>query len=150
MNKYISDTSCIILFDKIGELDLLQRTYGVITTTPEVIEEYGKPVPDWIEIKTVINKNKQKEFEKIVDWGEASAIALALELKKSILIIDDKRGRKLANKLNIKMTGTLGTLLKAKQRGVIQSVRQLLEKLKQIDYWISEDIANGILKKAKE
>ena len=48
------------------------------------------------------------------------------------------------------MTGTLGTLLKAKQRGVIQSVRQLLEKLKQIDYWISEDLANGILKKAKE
>lgn len=151
MHKYIiSDTSCLILFDKIGELDLLQKIYREITTTPEVIQEYGRPIPEWIKTETVKNKAKQTEFEKSVDKGEASAIALALELENSILIIDDKRGRKLAQELNIELTGTLGTLLKAKQKGIIPKMKPLVEKLKAIDYRISTDIVEGILKRAGE
>jgi len=119
MPKYIiSDTSCLILFDKIGEIDLLYKTYGEITTTPEVIQEYGKPMPEWIKTEVVKNKVRQMEFEKSVDKGEASTIALALELGDCILIIDDKKGRHLAQELNIELTGTLGTLLKAKQNGI--------------------------------
>ena len=79
----ISDTSCLILFDKIGALDILHKTYGEITLTPEVSKEYGKSLPHWVKIVSVKNKSKQKEFEKLVDLGEASAIALALELPNS-------------------------------------------------------------------
>jgi predicted nucleic acid-binding protein len=80
-NVIISDTSCLILLSKIGELDLLYKTYGEITITPEISQEYGRELPIWIKVISVKNKNKQLEFEKIVDLGEASAIALALELK---------------------------------------------------------------------
>lgn len=151
MHKYIiSDTSCIILFDKIAALALLHKTYGEIIITPEVAEEYGRFLPDWINIVPVKNKNKQKELEKLVDHGEASAIALALELPDSILIIDDKRGRTLAHKLNIGVTGTLGTLLKAKQQKIISKIKPFIEKLKQIDYRITKDIEEGVLRKAGE
>lgn len=146
----ISDTSCLILFDKIGALDILYKTYGEITLTPEVLQEYGKSLPDWIKIVSVKNKDKQKEFEKLVDLGEASAIALALELPDSVLIIDDKKGRILAHKLHIELTGTLGTLLKAKQKGVIPAIKPFLNRLKQIEYWLSKDIEDAILKKAGE
>ena len=49
----ISDTSCLILFDKIEALNLLFQTYGEITLTPEVSQEYGKPLPAWIKIVSV-------------------------------------------------------------------------------------------------
>ncbi len=151
MLKYIiSDTSCLILFDKIGELGLLQKIYGEITTTPEVIREYGKTMPSWIKTESVKNKDKQAELEKSVDNGEASTIALALELKDCILIIDDKKGRRLALELNIEITGTLGTLLKAKRMGIIPQLRPLLEKLKAIDYRISTELVEGVLKRAGE
>lgn len=104
----ISDTTCLILFDKIDALNLLFLTYGEITLTPEVSQEYGKSLPEWIKIVSVKNKEKQREFEKLVDAGEASAIALALELPDSILIIDDKKGRNLAQKLHMNLPALLG------------------------------------------
>jgi predicted nucleic acid-binding protein len=75
---------------------------------------------------------------------------LALELEDSVLIIDDKRGRKLAREQNIELTGTLGTLLKAKNMGVIPRIRPLVDKLEAKNYRISTDIIEGILKRAGE
>ena len=53
----ISDTSCLILLEKIGELELLQKLFGVIVTTQEVADEFGLSLPSWIEIKTPSDKN---------------------------------------------------------------------------------------------
>ncbi len=145
-NVIISDTSCLILLSKIGELDLLYKTYGEITITPEISQEYGKKLPIWIKIISVKNKNKQLEFEKIVDLGEASAIALALELKDCLVIVDDKRGRILAKNLNIEITGTLGTLLKARQLNVVPKLKPILESLRKIDFRIDPEIEIGVLR----
>ena len=49
----ISDTSSLILFDKIGELELLNKVYDSIVTTPEIASEFGDNLPDWIHIKKV-------------------------------------------------------------------------------------------------
>jgi len=47
----ISDTSCLILLDKIQELDLLRRLYGQIITIQIVAEEFGGQLPEWIIIR---------------------------------------------------------------------------------------------------
>ena len=47
----ISDTSCIILLDKIGELEILNKLFGTITTTIEIAREFGSQLPGWFEIK---------------------------------------------------------------------------------------------------
>jgi predicted nucleic acid-binding protein len=52
-----------------------------------------------------------------LDKGEASAIALTLEVENGVLIIDDLKGRKIAKKLNLKFSGMFGLILKAKQMG---------------------------------
>ncbi|MFY8020960.1 MAG: DUF3368 domain-containing protein [Bacteroidia bacterium] len=142
----ISDTSCLILLSKIGELELLFKTYGEVIITPEVSKEYGKQLPNWINIISVRNKKQQLDFEKIVDLGEASSIALALELKDCLVIVDDKKGRILAKNLNIEITGTLGTLLKARQLNVIPKLKPILDKLREIDYRIHPEIEMGVLK----
>jgi len=75
----ISDTSTLILFHKIDEFSLLQKVYGDLITTPEIAEEFGEDLPDWIKIHPVSDKKYQDFLETQVDFGEASAIALASE-----------------------------------------------------------------------
>lgn len=85
-----------------------------------------------------------------VDIGEASAITLALETESSLLIIDDNKGRKLARKFDLKITGTLGVLLKAKQDGFIPSLLPLLLKVQEINFRYSNDMLAYILLLAGE
>ena len=67
----------------------------------------------------VKDKNKQSEIERNLDKGEASSIALALEIKDSMLIIDETKGRRIAKSYNIDIIGTIGILLLADNRGLI-------------------------------
>jgi hypothetical protein len=60
-NTIISNTSCFIVLTKIGELDLLQKTYGQVITTIEVATEYGQQFPDWVKIKSTTD-NKYLNF----------------------------------------------------------------------------------------
>ncbi len=146
----LSDTSCLILLEKIGELELLNKVFGEILITQEIADEYGLKLPEWISIQNSANKNYQKILEASVDKGEASAIALAVELVDCLLIIDDLKGRNLAETLGIKITGTLGVILEAKLSGKIDSVKPLLAKIKQTDFHFSEELEKKILAKANE
>lgn len=146
----ISDASCIILLDKIGELILLKKLFGKITTTKQIAREFAKPLPGWFEIKEPKEKKYQKILEATVDKGEASAIALALEYDNCLLIIDDLKGRKLAKELKIQITGTLGILVDAKLRGHIKSVKNILQKIKSTNFRLTQELETNILSKAKE
>ncbi len=53
----VSDTSTLILFHKINEFNLLQKVYGELITTPEIAEEFGEKLTDWIKIQSVSEKN---------------------------------------------------------------------------------------------
>lgn len=146
----ISDTSCLILLDKIGELDILNKLYGTISTTPEVAEEYGEILPSWFEIKQTSDKTYQSFIENSVDKGEASAIALAVETDDCLLIIDDLKGRKLAHELGLTIIGTIGILVDAKLAGIIPSIKPVLKRIKQTNFRISEQLEMLILKQAGE
>lgn len=111
----ISETSCLILFEKIGELKLLKRLFGEITTTKIVANEFGKNLPNWNKIQNPIDLTCQLVLQSSLVVGEASAIALALERKDFLLIIDELKGRKLATGLGLTITGTLGVLVQAKK-----------------------------------
>lgn len=89
----ISDTSCLILLQKIGELDLLQGLFQSVLITPEIANEYDLPLPKWIVIESPSNKTYQRILEASLDKGESSAIALCLEKTDPLLIIDDLKGR---------------------------------------------------------
>jgi predicted nucleic acid-binding protein len=69
----------------------------------------------------VSDKYRQQLLEMQIDKGESSAIALALETPQSTIILDDFKARKIAEKLGLNVTGTLGVIIKAKLRGIIPS-----------------------------
>ena len=141
----ISDTSCLILFHKIGEFDLLKKVYVDISTTPEVAEEFVELLPKWIKIESVKDKKYQSFLETQVDLGEASAIALAKEMDEPLLLLDDLKARKLAKKLNLNFTGSLGVINKAKQIGVIDEIKPILNKILSTDFRISKQIIHELL-----
>jgi predicted nucleic acid-binding protein len=107
-------------------------------------------LPAWVNVKQVQNNDLRIFLELSVDKGEASAIILAIENKDCLVIIDDLKARKLASSLNIKMTGTLGVIVKAKQLKCISEVKPIIEKLRNADFRINEKIISEILTKVGE
>ena len=146
----ISDTSCLIALDRIDYLHILRETFNHILTTPEIEQEFGQKLPDWIHIQKNKDDNKKRELEISVDKGEASAIALALEIRNCTLIIDEKKGRELAKKLHIDIIGTLKVILLAKQKGIIPRVKPLIEQLQRDNFRLAKNIVNQIIKESGE
>jgi predicted nucleic acid-binding protein len=116
----ISDTSCLILLEKLGKLELLKTVFGKLTITQIVADEFEKAIPEFIEIEN------------------------------PLLIIDDYKARREAKQLRIKYTGTLGILIVAKEKGLIDSVTEILDDIKKTDFRISERLVNEIILKSGE
>ncbi|MEX6687987.1 DUF3368 domain-containing protein [Danxiaibacter flavus] len=131
-------------------MEILHHVYGGIITTPDVAKEYGENLPDWIEIRCVNDKSKQQLLEMHIDRGESSAIALALEMPGSTLIIDDYKARQIAAKLGIAFTGTIGVIIKAKLLGFIPSIKPILQEIKKTNFRLSLDLELQALKEAQE
>lgn len=106
----ISDNSVLSCLAEIGELDLLRRLYGRVHLTesvhceaihpnaPEALRNLILGRPDWISVVTEVGANLEETGS--LDPGEASSIALAWEHREaSLLILDEKRGRKVASAL---------------------------------------------------
>lgn len=102
----------------------------------------------FFEIKHIKNIDLFLSFSKLVDEGEASAIALALENKANLILLDDREAKELADIYNLNYTGTIGVLLKAKEVGLIDdSVPEILEKLKESGFYVSKKLEDYILAK---
>lgn len=146
----ISDTSCLILLSKIDEIDILKQVGSSVYITPEIKNEIGTELPKWILVKRPKDKHYQKILELDLDEGEASAIALSLEFSNPVLILDDKKARKTAEKLNVRYSGTFGLILKAKQIGKVKKIRPLIEKIKRTNFRFSEKLLQAVLNEAGE
>lgn len=136
----IADTSCLILLSKIGELGLLQLLADQVYITSVIKSEFGIALPDWIQIKDPAPTIFQNLLEKEIDAGEISAILLAMETPSSLIIMDDQRGRKVAQRLNLRFSGTLGLFLQAKKKGAIQKISPILEKIRKTNFHIDEQL----------
>jgi predicted nucleic acid-binding protein len=141
----ITDASCLIALTKTDALDLLRQMYTKIIVTDDIYAEFGEPLPEWIEIKTVINRKYQQLLELHLDKGESSAIALAMEMEDVLLIIDDLKARKEAKRLGLPITGTLGVLYAAKQKGLIPALKPYMEKLQVVGFRVAPNIIKELL-----
>lgn len=138
----ISDTSVITNLVAIHHLHLLQQLYERILIPEAVYRELADidpPVPgtlevqtlDWLEVLSLRDRTiaDQLQNQSQLDPGESEAIALALEINAELLLIDERRGRAIATRLGLRITGLLGILVEAKQRSLIPSVKPLMDAL---------------------
>jgi uncharacterized protein len=135
----ISDTSAIsnllqikhlallfLLFEEIIIPEAVYEELCEVPTQKQILEIYQQK----IQIQTPINLALVAELETELDSGEAQAIALAIENQVDFLIIDELKGRNIAESKGLKIIGVLGILLKAKEKGHIIAVKPLMEKLR--------------------
>jgi len=65
----ISDTSTLIIFQKIKIFDLLNQVYGEVFITPEIANEYGEKLPEWVRIQAVTDKKYLDFLSTQIDRG---------------------------------------------------------------------------------
>ena len=146
----IADASCLILLEKIGALELLPRLFGRITITDIVAEEYGLPLSEWVAMQVALDARQLQLLALTLGRGEASAIALALEQTDCLLIMDERRGRLVAQRPKLTVTGTLGILLQAKSKGFIAAIKPLLTAISATNFRLGEQLVQLVLKQAGE
>lgn len=144
----VLDCACLIGLERIGRLDLLPALLEPIMAPPAVVQEFGSR-PDWITEVTPADRGMVAALRLIVDIGESEAIALAYE-KSVRLIIDDSKGRLVAQRLGIAVTGTVGLIVKAKVEGLVAAVTPLLDALEAREFRISSALRAEALRLAGE
>lgn len=144
MRIIIADTSCLILFKKIGELEIIRNTFSEIHTTDKVISEYGEDI-DWITVRNDYDINTYSKLKSRFGVGESSCIALAQGEENPLLIIDDRKARNVAEEIGIECIGSLGLLILAKREGKIELVKPIINKIKSTNFRLTEELINFVL-----
>ena len=128
----VADTSPLTALISVGSVEILPKLFNRIIIPPAVWDELlagHSTLPSWIEVTPVQHPELAVRFAAQVDRGEAEAIELAKELKADRLLIDDMKGRRLAESEGLPIIGLLGVILIAKRSGIIPSARILLDEL---------------------
>lgn len=156
MQKVVSNTSTLIHLAKIGKLELLKDYFNEISIPEAVFRECvveGKDREEieqiksagWLKVSNVNDKKLVKLLQYSIDNGESEAIALALEIDADLILIDDADAREKARLYGIRITGTIGILLRAKLEGKIDSLGEYLKRLRKTGFWIGDDLEKKIL-----
>lgn len=151
----------MVYLTRLGHFEWLRELFGEVLVPPAVWDEIAEQRPDLPESATAKKAHgegwlKVREPTTIeplaarLDPGEREAIALAKELDAH-LIVDDGAGRMIANELGIKITGRLGLIIEAKQKGLISSAREVLERLTTVtNFRLDDDLMNYVLEQTNE
>jgi predicted nucleic acid-binding protein len=140
----VADSTCLIGLERIGRLDILSELFEPIFISHEVAKEFGVSL-SWLKVETPSNFALVNALKLSVDDGEAEAIALALE-KNCKIILDDKQARSVAGKLGLEIVGTVGMFVRAKQNGLIDSLKIILDDLENNGFRMSENLKAEALK----
>ncbi len=151
----IGDSSALIALSIIDRLEILEKLYeklyvpnAVYNEVSKVKEPHGEKLKNFLKDKV---KAVDLQIVKVgLGRGELEAIALYKELDADLLLIDDNRAKKYASVNGVRVIGTLGLLIKAKEKGLIDKIEPYLNKLIESDVYISKKLIYKVLELANE
>lgn len=154
----VSDTTCITNLMHIERLDILKNIFQQIIVPKHVYDELCAlpkqrlilETEKWIVCQDIQGTELYEQIIEDLDRGEAEAIALAHSLSADYLIIDERKGRQIAESLGIKIIGLLGILVWAKQQNIIHHVKPLALDLISAGFHISEKLLVRVLQSVQE
>lgn len=145
--KVISDTSPLIALSKIERLFLLEKLFGKIIIPQTVYDEFLKNC-DFAERQQflsacqkfieIIGVSALRLFSRRLDKGEQEVLMLAIQEKADIVILDDRKAYNEAHERNLVVASTRAVLRIAKEKGCISDVRELEEKLRVRNFFLTE------------
>lgn len=156
----VSDSSALIALGSAGELSLLRDLFEEVLIPRRVWDEVvqaNRPgaeqvtAAEWIRTIPAPDTSFLLALQGEVDPGEAEAIALAYEVKADILLLDERRARKLAISMGFPVVGVVGVLLRAKQQGFLPELKPALDRMKTLQgFRISAKLYEDTLRDADE
>jgi predicted nucleic acid-binding protein len=145
----VSDTSPLTALLSVGEEEILPRLFKEVIVPLAVREELLRshsPLPSWLQVREVVDPAEAHRLSSMVDEGEAEAIELAKELRADLLLIDERKGRRLAVAEGVRVIGLLGVVVLAKRRGFVSSARALVGALREkAGFYLSAELVDRAL-----
>lgn len=160
MRKVVVNSTPLIALCKIDRLDLLKELYGEITIPEAVFHEVTakndavkrKILENgaWIHIQAISDSGDKRMYKAKLHDGEVEVMILAQELKADLVLIDDNAARKTAIYLGLPLSGTIGVLLRAKERGLISKIMPVVESMEQNGIYYGPKLKDLIRKQTGE
>ena len=148
----VSDTSPLNYLVLIEEVEILSAIFGRVVVTPAIVEELQAPgapdavkawiaaPPSWLEVRSPESTGTSLPLGR----GEREAICLASELS-ALCLIDDPKARREAERMGVRVTGLLGILAEARDRGLIDA-EVVVERLTLTSFRASRDLIEAVLR----
>ncbi len=157
----VSNTTPLLSLYKIGKLHLLQSLFGQVTVPRAVYNEVavlgkgkrGHEAVDtagYIVVKDIQNALAANLLRSQLDYGEAEAIVLANELGADLLILDERKARRIAKANSMPVIGTIGVLQAAKDKGLIPDIKSQLDALIANGIWIDRVLYQSVIRNNNE
>ena len=153
----VGDTSVLRYLVTLGQVDLLPRRFGQLLIPPEVADECrpaGSPEalrtfirnpPGWLSIDrlSAASTASTPGLERL-DPGEAAAIRLALARNAKLLLIDERLGRRVATNVKLRVSGTLGIIADAAQRGWLDFEMTVQDLIEKTNFRVSHEVIEAV------
>ena len=154
----VADASALVALSACDSLNLLEALFGEVWVPEAVFKEVAVPnkpqaacLRHFLQSKVrAVDMQNFVFLDAFADAGETAAMLLYKEMAADYLLIDDKRGRKVAKINQIRTIGSLGVLLQAKRAGLIPEVAPLLRQILASPVFIGADLLQTVLDLAGE
>jgi predicted nucleic acid-binding protein len=162
MPEVFANTTPLQYLHRLGRLDWLRDFYGRVVIPEAVAAELdagrrlGAKVPEvpgvpWIEVRELpVPLEPSDVFPAFIHRGEAGVMALARLSDDALILMDDGLARAHAPVLGLRITGTLGVILRAKREGRISALAPLLKQLQDEGFRIAVATRAEVLRLAGE
>lgn len=152
----VADAGPLIHLAAIGRLEIVAAV-GDVLIPPGVYEEVvviGAGLPGAREVSeatwiSVVTPTRLDLVNALLAGGlhrgESEAMALALERRADVLLMDERQGRLTAEAMGLRVTGTIGLVIAARQRGTLTAVGPVLSELRASGLWLSDELIRQVL-----
>lgn len=134
---------------QIGRTDILESLFEKVIVPSAVVRECPSGIGPCV-VEEIQNRALVDALNLQVDIGESEAVALAIENPGCILILDDKKARRVATSMGVQVVGTVGLILRAKRLGIVPSVTKVLDELDVVGFRMSGALRSEAIKLAGE
>ena len=160
MRAVICNTSPVQYLHQVDFLHLLPTLFGPVQVPWAVVAELsegrrrGVSLPDLAELSWItthrVDARQSSSLPTNLGGGEKEVLALGLNTSDALLVLDDRDARRHAIAMGLEITGTVGILLLAKERGILDSIQPALTRLQTLQFRLSSETRRTVLNLAGE
>jgi predicted nucleic acid-binding protein len=161
VSRIVCNAGPLIALGLLERLDILKSLFDEVLIPEAVqkeIEQGGIKLAglddfrraDWIRI-VPLKGERDELLASLLDVGEAAVISLAREQKAKLVLIDERKARKVAREIyGLQPIGTARIVVEAKRKRLLPDIASQFQKLRQEGYWIHDSIAEAAMREAGE